>query len=52
MVTSARTGPLALAIAAAIGCRATADADIGLGAQLRIEGAQFVAGDIEPGCAR
>ena len=42
MVTSLRTGALALAIAAAIGCRATADADIGLGAQLRVEAAQFV----------
>jgi hypothetical protein len=47
MVTSARTAALALAIAAALGCRATADADIGLGAQLRVEGAQFVAGDID-----
>jgi hypothetical protein len=52
MVTAARTAaarvPFALAIAAAaLGCRTTADAGVGLDAQLRVEGAQFVAGDID-----
>jgi hypothetical protein len=47
VVTAVRAGVLAIAVAGAIGCRTTADADIGLGAQLRALGAQFVSGDID-----
>ena len=50
MVRPRITCVCALAIAAAaLGCRSTADAnvDIGLEAQLRVEGAQFVAGDLD-----
>ena len=51
MVTAARSATLPgllLAIAAAaLGCRAAADASVGLDAQMRVEGAQFVAGDID-----
>ena len=51
-MTAARTAtaravlPLAMA-AAMLGCRTTADAGVGLDAQLRVEGAQFVSGDID-----
>jgi hypothetical protein len=45
-MVSTRMWPMALA-AVAIGCRTSADADVGLAAQLRVEGAQFVAGDID-----
>jgi hypothetical protein len=52
MVTATRIAPARVAFAlasaaAALGCRSTADADLGLSAQLRVEGAQFVAGDID-----
>jgi hypothetical protein len=47
-VTAARVGAaLAIATAAALGCRNTADAELGLAAQLRVQGAQFVAGDLD-----
>lgn len=51
MVTAARTAAVRAVLlvigAAALGCRATADAGVGLDAQLRVEGGQFVAGDID-----